>query len=627
MTASHRSTSIDDPTSSHDCADARASGAGAGVTTDRVDATRRRLLGGAASASLLGALPVHGIAAGNEPLNVRFTHGVASGDPLADRVILWTRVIPQGSGDVDAEPGPPKRPQPEVPVQWQVAEDVNFSRVVASGEERAVRSDDYCVKVDAQGLKPATRYWYRFTSGSAASPVGQTKTLPVGDVKQVRFAVFSCANYAAGYFNVYAEAVRRMDEDPGRYDALLHLGDYIYESSADGYASGDAKALGRVVDPPHEAVNLVDYRRRYAQCRGDEHLQRLHALAPMIAVWDDHEFANDAWIGGAENHQDVEGTFKKRRNAAARAWREWLPVRDKAPLQDKAQRLVCYRGFEFGNLLSLNMLDTRLRRRMKKLALKDFFRATAFDEEAFRNTVNHQERDLLGTAQWVWLSERMKESRATWQVLGQQVLMARMAVPLPLMMEWVKPGSGLTPSAYAALVDKEGTQPSSLTSDEKQMLALLKLPPVPYNLDAWDGYPDSRHRLLDNVLRHGKNLVVLAGDTHNAWASDLKDRQERHMGVEFATPSVSSPGLEVTLAKENPTQVAELFQKSVKTLRFAETSRRGYMEVTATPESCRADWILISTVKEKVYTAEVVETMHVLPGKSNRKLIRGAPAA
>jgi len=194
-------------------------------------------------------------------------------------------------------------------------------------------------------------------------------------------------------------------------------------------------------------------------------------------------------------------------------------------------------------------------------------------------------------------------------------------------MEWVKPGSGLTPSAYAALVDKEGTQPSSLTSDEKQMLALLKLPPVPYNLDAWDGYPDSRHRLLDNVLRHGKNLVVLAGDTHNAWASDLKDRQERHMGVEFATPSVSSPGLEVTLAKENPTQVAELFQKSVKTLQFAETSRRGYMEVTATPESCRADWILISTVKEKVYTAEVVETMHVLPGKSNRKLIRGAPAA
>ncbi len=587
----------------------------------QVDGVRRRLMGGAAAAGVLGTLPLQGFAAdiGDTPMNVRFTHGVASGDPLSDRVILWTRVRAQ-DGDDDRS----------VPVRWEIASDAAFSSIVNKGQASAQRHNDFCVKVDADDLQPGTRYWYRFIAdspASAASPVGQTKTLPVGEVRQVRLAVFSCANYAAGYFNVYAEAANRMEADPGRYDALLHLGDYIYESSADGYASGDAKALGRVVDPSHEAVNLVDYRRRYAQCRGDEHLQRLHALAPMIAVWDDHEFANDAWIGGAENHQDDEGTFKKRRNAAARAWREWLPVRDKAPLQDKAQRLVCYRGFEFGNLLSLNMLDTRLRRRMKKLALEDFFRATTFDEEAFRNTVNHQERDLLGTAQWVWLSERMKESRATWQVLGQQVLMARMEVPLPLMMEWVKPGSGLTPSAYAALVDKEGTQPSSLTSDEKQMLALLKLPPVPYNLDAWDGYPDLRLRLLDNVLRHGENLVVLAGDTHNAWASDLKDREGRHMGVEFATPSVSSPGLEVTLAKENPTQVAELFQKSVETLRFAETSRRGYMEVTATPESCRADWILISTVKEKIYTVEVVQPMHVLPGEGNRKLIRGAPAA
>lgn len=601
MTASNRSTSIDAPMSSDESVDARASGACASATTDRVDATRRRLLGGAASASLLGALPVHGIAAGTAPLNVRFTHGVASGDPLSDRVILWTRVRAQDAGD-----------RSDVPVRWEIALDAAFSRIVNSGHASAQPRNDFCVKVDAEGLAPGTRYWYRFTAFSATSPVGQTKTLPVGEVQQVRLAVFSCANYAAGFFNVYAAAVRRIEADPDRYDALLHLGDYIYEGSSDYPANRHAKALAREVDPAHEAVKLVDYRRRYAQCRSDGHLQRLHELAPMIAVWDDHEFANDAWHDGAENHQDDEGTFKRRRSAAARAWREWLPVRD------AGRHLACYRGFDFGQLLSLNMLDTRLQRRRKKLELNNFMTASGFDTQTFHDTLNHQDRDILGTAQRSWLSDRMKSSRATWQVLGQQVRMARMHVPLPLMLEWLAPGRGLSPSAYGDLVAKARTKTQPLTLDEQQ---LLDMPAVPYNLDAWDGYPDSRERLLDDVFRHGENLVVLAGDTHNAWASDLLDRQGRHIGVEFATPSVTSPGLEVTLAAHPPDEVARAFQQLVGSLKFAETERRGYLEITATPTECRGDWILIDTAVQRYFSDAVARSLRVLPGPENRRLI------
>ena len=591
-----------------------------------VDGLRRRLLGGSAAAAILGALPLDGSATGSTgvvapPLNLRFTHGVASGDPLSDCVILWTRVVHQhvGPSDLDAhdEEGRARKTTrgrkniPDVPVRWEISEDEHFGRISAQGDTHASPSQGFCVKVDAMGLKPGTRYWYRFKAGSATSPIGQTRTLPVGAVEQVRLAVFSCANYQMGYFNVYAEAVKRMEANPGCYDALLHLGDYIYESAGNAYPKDFPVVPGRRTDPEKEAVKLVDYRRRYARSRADEHLQRLHQLAPMIAVWDDHEFANDAWHDGAANHQDVEGTFKKRRNAAARAWREWLPVRD------TGRRLENYRGFDFGNLLSLNMLDTRLRRRKKQLALEDFVSSTDFDQDAFRKALEEQDQDLLGKKQRDWLSDRMMKSTATWQVLGQQVLMARMSLPAPLLLERIKAGLGLSLEAYGALLSKKNL---TLTPKEQRW---LDQPYLPYNLDAWDGYPTSRERLLSEVRGLGKNLVVLAGDSHNAWASDLQDLQGQHIGVEFATPSVTSPGLEVYLAKHYPTIVAMGFMQFVKSLRFAETSSRGYMEIRATSTECRADWTLVDTVTELEYTSRVARSLRVLPGEGegNRRLV------
>ncbi|WP_343642942.1 alkaline phosphatase D family protein [Roseateles sp.] len=574
-----------------------------------IDRRRRQLLGGAAAAGLLAAVPLDAAVA-QEPLNVRFTHGVASGDPLGDRVILWTRVLPQHAGDA-GEGGRRWRSLPDVPVQWEIAEDESFSQVVGQGSWVATRSNDFCVKVDAQGLQPGTNYWYRFKAGSATSATGRTRTLPAGKVARVCMAVFSCANYAAGHFHVYAEAVKRMEADPGRYDALLHLGDYIYESAADGYASEDAKALGRQVDPVNETLKLRDYRRRYAQCRADAALQRLHQLAPMIAVWDDHEFANNTWREGAENHQEAEGAFKRRKNAAARAWREWLPVRD------MDRRLVNHRGFDFGDLLSLNMLETRIQSRQKQLELKKFMPEEDFDQAAFLKAIHDPERDLLGPAQTKWLSDRMRTSSATWTVLGQQVLMGRMLVPAAIMMDRERPGSGLSPEAFVKSATRAKLAPHTLTPREKMLLSLR---PVPYNLDAWDGYPTSRDELLELASSLKKNLVVLAGDTHNAWANDLLDG-ERHVGVEFATPSVTSPGLEVTLAPLRPDDVATLFKTFIPSLKFAETRRRGYMEVTATHEVCRADWVLIDTVKAPVYAVGLPSSMQVLPGEGHRRLV------
>lgn len=273
--------------------------------------------------------------------------------------MLWTRV--RSTDDKDLR---------DIPLRWEVASDANFATLVASGETVASAASDFCAKVDAAGLKPGQRYWYRFAAYGQTSPVGRTRTLPTGAVSQVKLAVFSCSNYPTGYFNVYADLARRAEAES--IDAALHLGDYIYEYGPDGYASANAKALGRVVDPAKEIVALDDYRRRYALYRGDPDLQALHAALPMIAVWDDHEIANDTWKNGAENHQSAtEGEFAARKAAAMQAFHEWLPIRS------GANREQIYRSFAFGNLLALHMLDTRVVGRDQQLDYKDYLAPAA----------------------------------------------------------------------------------------------------------------------------------------------------------------------------------------------------------------------------------------------------------
>jgi len=570
-----------------------------------IDHTRRHLVRGALAAGALAGLPLAGCSGGGEGEAaagaVVFSHGVASGDPLSDRVILWTRALAQDAADLR-----------DVPLSWEVASDPGFTALVASGGATARAAADFCVKVDAIGLKPGTRYWYRFKAGGATSVAGRTKTLPAGDVSRVKLAVFSCSNYPAGYFNVYAEAAKRVDAEG--YDAALHLGDYIYEYGPDGYASSEAQSLGRVVEPARETVALEDYRRRYAQYRSDADLQALHAALPMIAVWDDHEFANDAWKDGAQNHQPAaEGEFAARKAAAAQAWREWLPVRD------GADPLTIHRGFDFGTLLSLHMLDTRMAGRDRQLDYSDYLSASGqVDRARFETDLARPDRSLLGAAQQQWLQGRMQASAATWQVLGQQVLMGRMLIPAPILLNVRVPGSGVTVSQFAAIAAKAQRDPNSLTPQEQ---AVLGAPRIPYNLDAWDGYPVAREQVFGMTRQLDRNLVVLAGDTHNAWANNLRDASDMPVGVEFAVASVSSPGIERVLTGEDPRQLAASLTQLIEPLAFADTSRRGYMVVTVTPAECRCDWVFVSTVLSREYEVVPGPSWRTLPGAGQRRLM------
>lgn len=359
-----------------------------------------------------------------------FNHGVASGDPLTDRVIIWTRVTP-------AIPG-------QVWIQWELASDAGFAAIVASGTGTTSADVDYTVKVDVEGLQPNTVYYYRFLTVNNTSTVGRTRTLPEGVIEAAAFAVVSCSNYPAGFFNVYREVANQ------DVDAVLHLGDYLYEYSSDGYASERAEELGRVVEPANELLSLADYRTRYAQYRRDADLQAAHAAHPFIIVWDDHEIANDSWREGAENHDpDTEGSFLDRKLVALQAWHEWQPVRPPASMND-----IIYRRFQYGDLLDLLMLDTRLIGRDEQYTYSDFVTDGKIDVDRARAGFGDSNRTLLGSEQLNWLRDHLSQSTAQWQVLGQQILLSRYQLPAPII-EALDPrlsgGGGLTAGVAAVL--------------------------------------------------------------------------------------------------------------------------------------------------------------------------------
>jgi alkaline phosphatase D len=515
----------------------------------------------------------------SEGASEAFVHGVASGDPLADRVILWTRVTPTAPGNFN--------------VGWELSSDASFGAILARGTATTGPEQDYTVKLDATGLQPASLYYYRFSYGAERSPIGRTKTLPTGNVSQVKLAVLSCANFPAGYFNVYADVAKR-----GDIDAALHLGDYIYEYGLLGYASQTAFIIDRESNPRQEILTLADYRLRHAQYKTDPDLRALHAAVPLIAVWDDHDVADNAWSAGAANHDaGSEGGFAERRAAAVQAWHEWLPIR----MPDATNPLKIYRSFDFGTLASLHMLDTRLIGRDQQLTLPDYLDGVGLGPG----------RQLLGTEQSAWLTAQMTASPATWQVLGQQVLMARMEIPLSV-------ASSLTVETLAEYTLAKAT-PEPLRSDSQR--ALVEQRRAPYNLDAWDGYPAARESVLATARSLDKNLISLAGDTHNAWASDLTDAAGAHVGVEFATASVSSPGFERTLPLISSVVLEDAFPEMIPDLRYAECSRRGYVVLTLTPSEARGEWVQVDTVWSRTYEAKTVKTLRTLPGVANRTVL------
>jgi alkaline phosphatase D len=314
-----------------------------------------------------------------------FFHGVASGDPLSDRVIIWTRVTTDSSF---------------AQVNWRIATDTNMQNIVNSGVQNTDAQTDFCVKVDVNGLQPFTWYFYEFEVLGKKSIRGRTRTLPVGDVDSLRFAVVSCADYTNGYYNAYAKITQRND-----IYAVIHLGDYIYE-----YGGGTAP---RNHEPSNEIITLTDYRMRHSHYKLDEDLMRLHQQYPFFSVWDDHETANNSWYGGAQNHTPAtEGNWFNRKAAGVQAYFEWMPLR-LPDLQD-TQRI--YRKFRMGELADLYMMDTRLQGR---------------EEQDGANT--NPNRTLLGQQQLNWFLNGMDTSTTRWQIMGQQVMMAPLnANPLPI---------------------------------------------------------------------------------------------------------------------------------------------------------------------------------------------------
>ncbi|HDM8212666.1 TPA: alkaline phosphatase D family protein [Vibrio harveyi] len=513
-----------------------------------------------------------------------FEYGVASGDPTQTQVIIWTRVTTAAS---------------YVDVTWQVSRAEDFSTIEQSGTFATDTSRDFTVKVDVQNLNPSTQYYYRFMVGETTSIVGMTQTLPEGSVDKASMAVVSCANYPAGYFNVYKEILKQHQTES--FDVVLHLGDYIYEYGAGGYASEDAARLGREPSKGTECITLDDYRKRYAQYRQDQDLQALHAALPMIAVWDDHELANDAWKNGAENHQDNEGSFVDRRAAAAAAWTEWLPVRE-----NTFSNMLIYRQFSFGDLINLMMLDTRLVGRDQPL---DYFSLSAPTMDAIGGLVAQSrsaDRELLGTEQLAWLMNAFNSQDAKWNILGQQVLMSRMELPSSVMLAMFQLFNATDEQKMDALLAVNSAISNYLADPSSDRIKL------PYNLDAWDGYYVERERVYEIAKASEGHFVCLAGDTHNAWTSELKDVSNNPVGVEFATSSVSSPGLEEYLALE-PVAIAQMeytLPHLVSELQWTDIKQRGFMRVTFTPEKAQSTWYMLSSVKDKNYqvTTKVAST-------------------
>ena len=541
-----------------------------------------------------------------------FAFGVASGDPLADRVILWTHAkIPDSARNVD--------------LTWQVAADASFAIIIKSGRIQASETTAFTAKVDVTGLTAGSNYVYRFIDGAGVvSRVGNTRTLPAADVRSVKFAVFSCALFSEGFFNSY-DAAASSDAQ-----FAIHLGDYIYEyGSAPGKFGNSAVPAGRTSFPANDIVSISDYRARHALYKSDRNLQDLHAKMPWITVWDDHEFANNAFPLGAENHNlATQGDWITRKNIAASVYHEWMPIRT----PDASNLLKIYRSFDFGSLFSLYMLDTRIDGRDRQYdnfgdADGGLGRYVAGLTPGPGGALPDASRRMISEAQQRWLTTGMMASKATWQFLGNQDIMARMWFPASIFQAQAAAATNpaAVPAAISAYLTAKATRaanPAALTPAQTALLNPAVNPRLPYNLDAWDGYPTNRESILQTAKVQGKKLVALSGDSHNGWFTNLTTLAGEKVGVEFAATSVSAPGFEsaglggLASSIDGSALVPTLGAAAVGAglgliddVNYCDTLRRGYLLVTVTADAVKGEYVYINTVKSTAYTSSVGKTI------------------
>lgn len=530
---------------------------------------RRQVLNGIASLPILSTT---GLAADTAP---SFLHGVASGDPDQESVVIWTRM----SGLTKSHS-----------VSWQLALDSTFQRIISHGSETTNQYQDYTVKAVVAGLEPGKNYFYRFNCRGVTSPIGRTRTLPKGDIGSLGLALASCSNYAFGFFNGY-DAIARDDA----VDFVLHLGDYIYEYAATGWGAQTALALNRAHNPINEIVSLQDYRERHAQYKADPDSQRMHAAKPLLLVWDDHESANNPWVGGAQNHQPIEeGRWTDRRDSAIRAYYEWMPIRE----PDKgADRKTFWRSYQFGNLATLINLESRHTGRSEQIDYADHvYQITSkADAVAFqRDILGAPGRTMLSTDMESFLSrelERSKREGTAWRLIGNAIPMARTPVPNLAEMGITMPKEpGVVPGVSADLVWKGKWG-------------------LPLYLDTWDGYPWAREQLYSLCAACGiSDLLVLTGDSHSFWANTLTNGDGQNFGVEIGAAGVTSPGdfIEQGFDPSTAEQIDEAFATQIPDVRWTSNLYQGYVRLVITASGGTADYIAVSTVNTRQYRTSVV---------------------
>ncbi|MCB5910480.1 alkaline phosphatase D family protein [Streptomyces pinistramenti] len=493
-----------------------------------------------------------------------FLHGVASGDPLPDGILLWTRVTPAPS----AVPGSGRGPATEV--GWEVAADRDFSTVVARGSTTATAAADHTVKADVRGLRPATRYFYRFTAHGAHSPVGRTRTAPAHDAAagHVRFGVVSCANWESGYFSPYRHLAARAD-----LDAVLHLGDYLYEYKSGAYP--DFPHVVRPHSPAHELLTLADYRTRHGVHKTDPDALALHAAHPVIAMWDDHEFADNAWSGGAVNHTpETEGSWSARMAAAKQAYFEWMPVRP-------STAGTTYRRLRFGTLADLHLLDLRSFR----------------DEQAKPGSgaVDDPGRTLTGRAQLDWLKAGLERSDTAWRLVGTSVMISQVAFG-------AVPAHLLGPLAGILGLPQEG---------------------LAVNTDQWDGYTDDRRELLGHLSdRSIGNTVFLTGDIHMAWANDVPLRAATYpatapVATEFVVTSVTSDNVDDILHVAPQTVSlagAAAIRAANRHVKWLDMDSHGYGVLDVTAERTQMDYFAVSDKTDPQATSRLLRSYRTRSG-------------
>lgn len=559
-----------------------------GKITRRVALTSGLAAGAASCATAPKMTPYTAVSAVESDV---FAHGVASGDPGRDSVVIWTRV------SLD-------NPPPVAPVTWEIAADESFADIRGKGEAMTGASRDWTVKAQPEGLAPGATYYYRFRIAGAVSPVGRTRTLPAGPLARAHFAAISCSNYPFGHFNVY-DLIAREDD----LDAVIHLGDYFYEYGPDGYGGDTGARLGRVHAPQRETVTLSDYRIRHAQYKSDPASQAMHARHPLIPIWDDHETTNNSWKGGAENHQpETEGDWHARKRAALQAYYEWMPVREPS-LSPEA----FFRAYAYGDLLTLAAIETRLMARSKQFEYSEVIPTlqTAEDVARFKNEILwDQTREMLGAAQLDYLDRTFRNSVASgqpWRLIANQIIMAEVTAP--------DLTAHVTEEEVAAL-ERQWAQARAFV--ESSALGL------PLNFDAWDGYPAARERFYDLLKTSGDDgVIVVTGDTHTWWANDLVARDGKHMGVELGTHSVTSPSpFGGDFLGGRGADYSLLTTRENDSVRFQSGENHGFIKLEIAHDGARAEFTAVDTIESRNYNAFVKAAFDIEKGAGSARFTK-----